>query len=295
MKIFLRFVRIIRSILYLPLRVVVLIGNLYSQFLKILDRRNHDTFWQEIMQKSIDKNIGKNIKISSDSNKEIKFYCPSKIASFRVKTFFTKEPETIEWMNVHGSEKNCLYDIGANMGIYSIYYAKKFKSDVYAFEPSFRNLDLLARNIKLNLLEKQIFLIPNPVSKKFLVSEFFQIQAIAGLAGATFADENIKNSLIKTINQDQKKKDMISYKTLGLSIDNLIELNLIKPPNLIKIDVDGNELDVINGCKKTIQNVKKVSILIETREETHNYVETMLKNLGLKKINQFRANLIWEK
>ncbi len=206
MKIFLRFVRIIRSILYLPLRVVVLIGNLYSQFLKILDRRNHDTFWQEIMQKSIDKNIGKNIKISSDSNKEIKFYCPSKIASFRVKTFFTKEPETIEWMNVHGSEKNCLYDIGANMGIYSIYYAKKFKSDVYAFEPSFRNLDLLARNIKLNLLEKQIFLIPNPVSKKFLVSEFFQIQAIAGLAGATFADENIKNSLIKTINQDQKKK-----------------------------------------------------------------------------------------
>ena len=180
------------------------------------------------------------------------------------------------------------------MGIYSIYYAKKFNSNVYAFEPSFRNLDLLARNIKLNLLEKQIFLIPNPLSKNFLVSEFFQLQAIAGLAGATFGDENIKNSFIKEKDGD-KKNDMISYKTLGLSIDSLIELNLIKPPNLIKIDVDGTELDVINGCEKTIQKVEKVTILVETRPETHNYVETKIKNLGLKKINQFTNNSIWEK
>ena len=117
MKIFLKFVYIIRSFLYLPLRAITLLGNLYSRFIKILDRRNHDAFWQEILQKSIDKNVSKNIKISSDSNKKIKFYCPSKIASFRAKTFFTKEPETIEWMNEFGSEKNCLYDIGANMGI----------------------------------------------------------------------------------------------------------------------------------------------------------------------------------
>ena len=294
MKIFLKFVYIIRSFLYLPLRAITLLGNLYSRFLKILDRRNHDAFWQEILQKSIDKNVSKNIKISSDSNKKIKFYCPSKIASFRAKTFFTKEPETIEWMNEFGSEKNCLYDIGANMGIYSIYYAKKFKSDVYAFEPSFRNLDLLARNIKLNLLEKQIFLIPNPVSKKFLVSEFFQLQAIAGEAAATFNDENVKNDIIKTNSKD-KKDGMINYKTLGLSIDNLIELNLIKPPHLIKIDVDGNELDVINGCKKTLHNVEKVSILIETRKETHDHIEMELKNLGLKKINQFQDNSIWKK
>ena len=70
---------------------------------------------------------------------------------------------------------------------------------------------------------------------------------------------------------------------------------MIKPPNLIKIDVDGNELDVINGCEKTIQKVEKVCILVETRAETHNYVETEIKNLGLKKINQFTNNSIWKK
>ena len=65
MKIFLKFVYIIRSILYLPLRAIALIGDLYSQFLKILDRRNHDTFWQEIIQKSIDIKLSIYITINT--------------------------------------------------------------------------------------------------------------------------------------------------------------------------------------------------------------------------------------
>ena len=84
----LKIVYLIRAILYLPFRLIILIGNLYSSFLKIIDKRNHDTFWQEIMQKSINSNISEKIKISE--NKHIKFYCPSKIASFRIKTLVIK-------------------------------------------------------------------------------------------------------------------------------------------------------------------------------------------------------------
>tara|TARA_Y100001970_G_C14151821_1_gene813153 strand:+ start:188 stop:1072 length:885 start_codon:yes stop_codon:yes gene_type:complete len=294
MKIILKLVYIMRAVLYLPLRVIIKIGDLYSYFLKTLDKKNHDTFWQEIMQKSIDSNVSHSIKISSNTNEEIKFYCPSKIASYRVKTLFTKEPETIDWINNFGSEKNCLYDIGANMGIYSIYYAKKFKSRVYAFEPSFRNLDLLSKNIRINLLEKYIFLIPNALSEKFMISDFFQMHALAGKAEATFNDEKIKNSIVKA-NNKLDENDTINYKTLGFSIDNLIDLNLIEKPNLIKIDVDGNEINILNGCKKTIQSIEKISILIETRKETHEIIESELKKLGLKKINQFVNNSIWKK
>ena len=246
------------------------------------------------MQRSIDSNVSDSILISSNKSEKIKFYSPSKIASYRVKTFFTKEPETIEWLNNYGSEEKCLYDIGANMGIYSIYYAKKFKSKVYAFEPSFRNLDLLCRNIKLNSLEKFIFLIPNPLSEKFLISDFFQLNSLPGKAEATFNDEKIKNSIVKSINNTNKNYT-VNYKTLGLSIDNLIDLNVIEPPNLIKIDVDGNETDILKGCKRTIQNLKKITVLVETRKETHDYIDSGLKELGLKKINQFTDNSIWEK
>jgi len=243
------------------------------------------------MQKSVDSKISNNIKISSD--KEIKFYCPTRIASFRAKTFFTKEPETIEWMNEYGSENKIMYDIGANMGIYTIYYAKKFQSKVYAFEPNFKNLDLLAKNIKLNLVEKQVFLIPNPLCEKFLVSDFFQLRSVGGDGGATFNDESVKNMILKN---HPKEKNPIQYKTLGMSLDNLIETNLIVPPDLIKIDVDGNEVDVINGLKKSIQKLKKISLLIETQARTSkNNLEKELYNCGLKKIKQFGVNSIWEK
>ena len=290
-KTFLKIVYLIRSILYIPLRAILFVGNLYSRVLKIIDRRNHDVFWLEIMQESIDANISKKIKISSD--KEIKFYYPSNSAGFRVKTFFTKEPETIEWMNEYGSEKKILYDIGANMGIYTVYYAKKFKSKVYAFEPYFRNLELLAKNIKLNLIEKEVSLIPNPVCEKSLISDFFQLRSIAGDAVSTFNDELTKNILL---HNKYAKNNPMQYSVLGLSIDDLVELNLIKLPDLIKIDVDGNELEIINGFKKTIQKVEKFSMLIETGATTSKKnLEEELENCGLKKIKQITANSIWEK
>ena len=92
-----------------------------------------------------------------------------------------------------------------------------------------------------------------------------------------------------------KKNNTTEYMTLGLSIDNLTELNLIEYPNLIKIDVDGNELDIINGFKKTVKEVKDVSLLVETRTLTHNKVEDELKRLGFKKVRQVNSNSIGTK
>ena len=101
-------------------------------------------------------------------------------------------------------------------------------------------------------------------------------------------------SILKRI-KSLKKEVVFHQGMIGISINDFIKNYKIENPNHIKIDVDGNELDVINGCKKTIQKVEKVCILVETRAETHNYFETKIKNLGLKKINQFAGNSIWEK
>lgn len=294
MKFYFKIIKIIRLISYFPFRVLIFLGNLYSSLLRILDRKNHDTFWQEIMQKCIDKNISRDIQIAKDPKKIIKFFCPTKISSFRAKTFFTKEPETIKWMDKNGSNKKCLYDLGANVGIYSIYYAKKFESDVYAFEPSFKNLDLFSRNVKLNDLEKYINLIPNPISSKPIFSDFFQLNPSAGEALATFNDDVVKQFILKKKkNYDNSK--IVNYRTLGISVDYLTSKNIIKLPGLIKIDVDGNELDILDGLKETISKADNLSILIETRASTNQLAEKKLKNLGFNKLNQFNDNSIWQK
>ena len=294
MKFILKIVKILRLITNLPFKVLILVGDFYSIFLKILDKRNHDSFWPETMQKSIDKNTSKEIEIMQNPKKIIKFYCPTQISSYRAKTFFTKEPETLKWMDEFGSNKKCLFDIGANAGIYSVYYAKKYDSKVYAFEPSYKNLNLLSQNIKLNGLEKNICLIPNPISNKFYVSDFVQFDPSAGSASATFNGAQEKGEILQKSKSHEKQK-IFNYKTLGLSIDYLVEHELIRPPELIKIDVDGNELDIINGLNKTISNVNELTILIETREKTHQHIEEKFVNLGLQKINQIKDNSIWRK
>jgi FkbM family methyltransferase len=286
-----KFIYIIRFIYNIPLRIIFLIGNLYSDLLNIMDKKNHDSFWEEILQKRVGQKISKPIKISN--NQEIQFYIPSLISAYRAKTFFSKEPDTIDWIKKKGGADKILYDVGANMGIYSIYYAKMFKSNVYAFEPSFKNLDLLVKNINLNLLADKVHAISNPLSKNFIFSNFFQIKSSPGFAGATFNDNLVKKNMITK--DTNWSTESLEYNTLGLSIDNLTALNLIKKPDLLKIDVDGNELDVIEGCRKTIEQSNTISILIETRQETEMNIKKEFEILGLKKSNKSRNNEIWEK
>lgn len=270
------------------------IGNMYADLLLFIDRRNHSASWQKILQKSIDRYKSKNIIVSKNPEKSIKFYTPSLLASFRAKTIFTKEPDTIDWLNKNGSKNNCLFDIGANLGLYSIYYAKKFDAKVFSFEPSFKNLELFARNISLNALQENISVISNPLTDKFLVSKYYQGDFKAGAAEASFdnkrfiEEQEIEN---KRINVDKEK---IFYNTLGVSIDNLIDKNLIDLPKLIKIDVDGNEIEILDGCKNLLDRVKKISILIETRPQTEKIVEKKLVSHGFTKITNLRNNSVWE-
>ena len=289
-----KIVKIVRYILQFPLIIINFIGNIYADLLLFIDSRNSNASWQQILQKSIDRYKSKNIIISKNPKKSIKFYTPSLIASFRAKTIFTKEPKTIDWLNKNGSKYNCLFDIGANLGLYSIYYAKKFDAKVFSFEPSFKNLELLARNIRLNSLQEHITVISNPLTDKFLVSKYFQGDFKAGAAEASF--DNIKyihehETNNKHINLNKEK---IFYNTLGISIDNLLDKNLIDIPQLIKIDVDGNEIEILNGCTNLLKKNKKISILIETRQITEKKVEQKLTNHGFRKIASLGDNSIWE-
>ena len=90
----------------------------------------------------------------------IYFFVPNSLTKWRVDTFFSKEPETLEWIdnfkNVQG-KKIIFWDIGGNIGLYSIYAALKYKSiDVTTFEPSTSNLQVLSRNISINKLNKNM-------------------------------------------------------------------------------------------------------------------------------------------
>ena len=100
-------------------------------------------------------------------NQEVNFFIPNQIIAWRVKTLFTQEPETIEWINNFDNNLNTFWDVGGNIGLYSIYATLKFRNiNVVSFEPSFNNLPILSRNIFINNLQNKITICQIPLSEK---------------------------------------------------------------------------------------------------------------------------------
>ena len=100
-------------------------------------------------------------------NKKVNFFVPNQITQWRVETFFTKEPETLEWIDSFDDSKKIIFwDIGANIGLYSIYAALKYPDiEIISFEPSTSNLRVLSRNISINKLEEKIRINQLPLTK----------------------------------------------------------------------------------------------------------------------------------
>ena len=224
-------------------------------------------------------------------DKKIMFYIPNSLCHWRVKTFSTKEPETLEWIE-NFREKSCIWDVGANIGLYSI-YSGLLGHKVFCFEPSFSNLEILAKNIYLNNLQNNITILPIALNDKSKISELNLSDFKWGAAHSVFE---------KKFGWDGKQiNTSLSYKTLGFSIDDVSKYFNLTFPNYIKVDVDGIENLVLSGGINTIYKAK--SILIEVTKEFQSQslgVQNILESLDFELINEFKTseasyNQIWNK
>ena len=184
------------------------------------------------------------------------FPTPNAICKFRAVTFSTKEPETLDWIDGI-PEGNILWDIGANVGLYSIYAAKARKCKVYAFEPSVFNLELLARGINLNKVTSNICICPLALSDSLCANEMHMSSIEWGGAMSTFG---------KNYGFDGKKiKEVFRFQTIGLTMVDSIEKLGIPKPDYIKIDVDGIEHLILGAGFEVLMNVK--GVLVEVNDD----------------------------
>ena len=162
------------------------------------------------------------------------FHTPNWLTEYRARTLFSKEPETISWIDSFPLN-SVLYDIGANVGLYSVYAAKSRNSRVLAFEPSFLNLELLFRNIQTNNLQDKITIIPLSLSNSSKIENFYMQDGDNIWGGA-------HNSSGSNITYDGKFMDnFVTSSQITISLDLLVEIFQLPTPNYIKIDVDGIE------------------------------------------------------
>lgn len=141
-------------------------------------------------------------------------------------------------------------DVGANIGVYSILASGVCDAKSIAFEPSRDAIEMLTSNIKINNLENKIKVINYAVGKEKGIVKFSK-----GL-----------DAVNRVIRDEDKNIDYLEIKQDTL--DNLLKDDF---PSLMKIDVEGYELNVIKGANAILKNEKLKIILIETNGLSKKY------------------------
>jgi len=206
-------------------------------------------------------------------------YYLSEGSGWRFDTLLEKEPETIEWIDSFKTGET-LWDVGANVGIYSIYAALK-GIKVLAFEPHFANYFQLCTNIVLNKLQDYITPLCLAFTDKKAVSTINLASLDFGTSMSSFAsDRDFRGNPFTPI----FRQGMIGY-----DIDHFISDFQLSVPDYFKIDVDGIELDIVRGAKNTFKHphVKSISIeLIDTDKHQVSGVTDILSSSGLHFIHK---------
>ena len=245
------------------------------KILKIFDLITKKKFFYKILDEFEKNSYTEKVIL----NQNIKFFIPNEITKWRVKTFFTQEPETLNWIDGFDQNNNIFWDIGGNIGLYSVYAALKYENaNIYCFEPSTSNLRILSRNISINNLQKKIKICQFALSDK---KNIFQVMNETHFKEG----QSMSSYFYKT---DFEGKNLIpeqKYNIYGTTIDHLIETQTLNCPNYIKLDVDGIEHKILKGAKKILTNNNLKSILVEVNE---NYENQHLEIIKIMSENKFK-------
>jgi FkbM family methyltransferase len=161
-----------------------------------------------------------------------------------------------------------IFDVGAHIGEAALPFLKIFDSIkiCYCFEPQKNIFNILKKKFRNN---SKVFCINKAIYGKIIKKDF---NVLYHQRSSTLEDINV-NSLyykIKSLILFNKVKNIIykKEKLNCITLDSFIKKKIV---DILKIDVEGSELNVLKGCKKNIKNVKVILIEILHHDSIKNY------------------------
>lgn len=180
---------------------------------------------------------------------DYKFLAPTRSLGLEMKSGPNREPETRQWIEQIDLDcKPVLWDIGANVGSFTLLAAKR-GIYVVAAEPMPQNLYLLTSNIVENGVGELCTVLPLAVSGVSGSNMFWQTSKEFGSAQHAFGQPA----------RDGRELDpVMGFRLAGITIDDaVVNLNLPSPTH-IKVDVDGIDDEIIYGAEKSLSGVKGI-------------------------------------
>lgn len=188
----------------------------------------------------------------TDRQYESTFRCETLVEASRPMGLWIKEEGTMRWLDTELRPGDVFMDIGANIGIYTIAAAHRVGADghVYAFEPHKLNVVSLMRNVAANGFHDRVAVFSCALSDRPAVAQFNYSSIVGGSSGSQFGHTRVAGK--------QKTFEPVAREMLlATSIDALLSDGTIKPPAMIKIDVDGNELAILRGMQTLVSGTDR--------------------------------------
>lgn len=170
-------------------------------------------------------------------------------------TFY--EIDLLEHLRGLVDEGDLVLDVGSNMGNHTVWFAGVLGCDVRAFEPVPVLAQVLARNVQLNYLEPKVRVEPMAVGSE------------THRATVTHWDSSNTGQTRLTRDRDG-----------DIHVVALDDLDHGSPVRLLKIDVEGMELDVLQGATALIDRERPVIVVEAQNPQTDQEMRTWFKNHG---------------
>ena len=179
-----------------------------------------------------------------------------------------KEPWTVRWIEESVRPGDVLYDVGANVGSYSLIAAAQPVENlrVVAVEPGYASYAALCDNVALNGFEETVTPLPVVLSDR------------TGLADLAY--RSIEPGAAEHPPQAGASA-VYRQPVLSFRIDDLVSQIGLPAPTLLKIDVDGAEAPVLAGAPLTLASPALRSVLVEIRRDLTQEILGLLDEAGL--------------
>jgi FkbM family methyltransferase len=170
-----------------------------------------------------------------------------------------KEPETTAWLDRFAGKGAVLYDVGANIGAYSLVAAAR-GARVVAFEPAYQNFNQLNRNVTMNRFDDRVDAYACGLGAETKIAKFSFLDLSTGTSKG-FTNEQGYYHL-------PHDKPAVEKLVMVFALDEFVERFKTPLPTMLKVDVDGGEAEVIDGARKTLASMALKTVLIEIDDRT---------------------------
>jgi FkbM family methyltransferase len=182
-----------------------------------------------------------------------------------------KEPWTVRWIEEYLKPGEVLYDVGANVGAYTLIAAVAVPGlRVVSFEPSPANFAALCANLELNAVSGRVVAVPLALGDRPRSALLERNGAVPGTAPRVVDGVRPEEAMVVLVDR----------------LDDIVPRFDLPTPDHLKLDVEGGELEVLAGGERLLAAGGVRSVMAELDQERGGKVTDLLLSFGLELVER---------